>query len=103
MLKQTVIQSSDYVGHGIGRHMHGSQIPNYGKPGLGPKIKAGYVFAVEPMVNKGTHYTKFCQTGGGCHNGQATSALTHDCNYRRGEVLARVPLGHSTAYSVVCN
>jgi methionyl aminopeptidase len=35
----------DYVGHGIGRRMHEDpQIPNYGKPGLGPKIKAGYVF-----------------------------------------------------------
>jgi methionyl aminopeptidase len=49
----------DYVGHGIGRRMHEDpQIPNYGKPGKGPKIKAGYVFAVEPMVNQGTHHTK---------------------------------------------
>ena len=49
----------DYVGHGIGRRMHEDpQIPNYGRPGLGPKIKVGYVFAVEPMVNQGTHFTK---------------------------------------------
>jgi methionyl aminopeptidase len=49
----------DYVGHGIGRRMHEDpQIPNYGRPGLGQKIKAGYVFAVEPMVNLGTHHTK---------------------------------------------
>ncbi len=49
----------DYVGHGIGRRMHEDpQIPNYGKPGLGTKIKSGYVFAVEPMVNLGSHYTK---------------------------------------------
>jgi len=49
----------DYVGHGIGRRMHEDpQIPNYGKPGLGQKIKAGYVFAIEPMVNKGSHHTK---------------------------------------------
>jgi methionyl aminopeptidase len=34
------------------------QIPNYGKPGQGPKIRSGYVFAVEPMINKGTHHTK---------------------------------------------
>ena len=54
----------DYVGHGIGRRMHEDpQIPNYGKPGLGPKIKAGYVFAVEPMVNKGTHFTKVLSDG----------------------------------------
>ena len=49
----------DYVGHGIGRRMHEDpQIPNYGKPGKGPKIKKGYVFAVEPMVNMGSHHTK---------------------------------------------
>ena len=54
----------DYVGHGIGRRMHEDpQIPNYGRPGLGPKIKAGYVFAVEPMVNQGTHFTKVLADG----------------------------------------
>lgn len=54
----------DYVGHGIGRQMHEDpQIPNYGKPGQGPKIKAGYVFAVEPMVNMGTQYTKVLADG----------------------------------------
>lgn len=54
----------DYVGHGIGRRMHEDpQIPNYGRPGLGPKIKNGYVFAVEPMVNLGTHYTKVLADG----------------------------------------
>ncbi len=54
----------DYVGHGIGRHMHEDpQIPNYGKPGQGPKIKAGYVFAVEPMVNMGSQYTKVLSDG----------------------------------------
>ena len=54
----------DYVGHGIGRRMHEDpQIPNYGKPGQGPKIKAGYVFAVEPMVNLGSQYTKVLSDG----------------------------------------
>ena len=54
----------DYVGHGIGRRMHEDpQIPNYGRPGLGQKIKAGYVFAVEPMVNLGTHHTKVLADG----------------------------------------
>lgn len=49
----------DYVGHGIGRQMHEDpQIPNYGQPGKGAKIKNGYVFAVEPMINLGTHLTK---------------------------------------------
>jgi len=49
----------EYVGHGVGRKMHEDpQIPNYGAPGKGAKIKAGYVFAVEPMLNLGTHQTK---------------------------------------------
>jgi len=54
----------DYVGHGIGRRMHEDpQIPNYGKPGQGPKIRVGYVFAVEPMVNLGTFHTKVLSDG----------------------------------------
>jgi methionyl aminopeptidase len=54
----------DYVGHGIGRKMHEDpQIPNYGKPGKGPKIKNGYVFAIEPMVNMGTHLTRTLKDG----------------------------------------
>jgi len=54
----------DYVGHGIGRRMHEDpQIPNYGKRGQGPKIKAGYVFAVEPMINLGTQHTKVLADG----------------------------------------
>ena len=54
----------DYVGHGIGRQMHEDpQIPNYGKPGKGPKIKKGYVFALEPMVNMGSLHTKTLKDG----------------------------------------
>jgi methionyl aminopeptidase len=54
----------EYVGHGIGRRMHEDpQIPNYGKPGKGPKIKKGYVFAIEPMVNMGTLHTKTLKDG----------------------------------------
>lgn len=45
-----------YVGHGIGRMMHEDpQIPNYGPPNEGPKLEAGMVFAVEPMLNEGGH------------------------------------------------
>ena len=44
------------VGHGIGRDMHEDpQIPNFGKAGTGPELQEGMVFAVEPMVNAGTH------------------------------------------------
>ena len=42
------------VGHGIGRSMHEDpQVPNFGKPGEGPELKAGMVLAIEPMVNAG--------------------------------------------------
>lgn len=54
----------EYVGHGIGRKMHEDpQIPNYGTPGKGARIRNGYVFAVEPMVNIGTHHTKVLADG----------------------------------------
>jgi len=46
----------DYVGHGIGRAMHEDpQIPNYGKPGRGPRLEVGMALAIEPMVNMGTY------------------------------------------------
>lgn len=49
----------EYTGHGIGRSMHESpQIANYGRPGTKEKIRAGYCFAIEPMLNVGTHETK---------------------------------------------
>lgn len=45
----------DFVGHGIGRKMHEDpQVPNFGKPGSGPRLKAGMTMALEPMVNLGT-------------------------------------------------
>jgi methionyl aminopeptidase len=49
----------DYTGHGIGRSMHEApQIPNYGRPGTRERIRAGYCFAIEPMLNVGTHETR---------------------------------------------
>ena len=49
----------DYVGHGIGRKMHEApQIPNYGRAGTREKIRAGYCFAIEPMINLGSAETK---------------------------------------------
>jgi methionyl aminopeptidase len=44
----------DFVGHGIGRQLHEEpQVPNYGKPGQGPRLKPGMALAIEPMVNMG--------------------------------------------------
>ncbi len=58
---QTYVESKgcsvvkDFVGHGIGKKMHEDpQIPNFGRPGRGPRLTAGMVFAIEPMVNLGT-------------------------------------------------
>ena len=43
-----------FVGHGIGTALHEEpQVPNYGKPGRGPRLQAGMVLAIEPMVNSG--------------------------------------------------
>ena len=44
----------DFVGHGIGRRMHeGPAIPNYGREGMGRRLRAGMVLAIEPMINAG--------------------------------------------------
>ena len=44
----------ELVGHGIGRKLHESpEVPNYGRRGVGPKLKGGMVIAIEPMINLG--------------------------------------------------
>ncbi|WP_294341400.1 type I methionyl aminopeptidase [uncultured Clostridium sp.] len=49
----------DFVGHGIGRKLHEDpNVPNFGKPGRGPKLTHGMTLAIEPMVNIGSFYTK---------------------------------------------
>jgi methionyl aminopeptidase len=48
----------EFVGHGIGRSLHEDpQLPNFGDPGQGPKLKPGMVLAIEPMVNVGGYAT----------------------------------------------
>ena len=45
----------EFVGHGVGRSLHEDpQVPNFGRPGTGPRLKAGMTIAIEPMVNLGT-------------------------------------------------
>jgi len=54
----------EYVGHAIGTAMHEKpEVPNYGDPGRGPKLRVGDVFAVEPMVNVGTAETRVLADG----------------------------------------
>jgi methionyl aminopeptidase len=49
----------EYVGHGLGRSLHEDpQVPNFGRPGRGPKLVPGLVLAVEPMFNLGTADTE---------------------------------------------
>ena len=46
----------DYVGHGVGQNLHEQpEVPNYGRPGRGPKLKKGMVIAIEPMISMGTY------------------------------------------------
>ena len=54
----------EFVGHGVGRKLHEEpQVPNYGRKGTGPKLKAGMVLAIEPMVNMGTGNVKILSDG----------------------------------------
>lgn len=54
----------DFVGHGIGRSMHEDpQIPNYGLPGRGPRLKTGMTLAIEPMINMGTYEVRTLNDG----------------------------------------
>ncbi|KML08803.1 methionine aminopeptidase [Bacillus safensis] len=49
----------EYVGHGVGQDLHEDpQIPHYGPPNKGPRLKPGMVLAIEPMVNAGSRYVK---------------------------------------------
>lgn len=49
----------DFVGHGIGRVVHEDpEVPNYGRPGRGPKLVEGMALAIEPMVNIGNYKVK---------------------------------------------
>jgi methionyl aminopeptidase len=54
----------EFVGHGVGRTLHEEpQIPNYGPPGKGPKLKAGMTLAIEPMVNMGVSKVQLLSDG----------------------------------------
>jgi len=54
----------DFVGHGIGKELHElPQIPNYVTSGKGVRLEMGMVFALEPMINAGTHRVKILKDG----------------------------------------
>ena len=54
----------DFVGHGIGRELHEDpQVPNFGPPHHGPRLRAGMVLAIEPMINVGAWEVKILDDG----------------------------------------
>lgn len=54
----------DFVGHGIGKKLHESpQVPNFGEPGRGVKLKPGMVLAIEPMINEKSYQVKVLGDG----------------------------------------
>lgn len=78
----------DLVGHGIGTSMHEPpQIPNYGPPGKGPRLKAGMVFAIEPMVNMGTFevYTENDDWTVVTRDGKPSAHFEHDIVVTKGK------------------
>jgi methionyl aminopeptidase len=53
-----------FIGHGIGRKIHEPpEIPHYGPPGLGPLLREGMVFTIEPMLNLGSHQIQISEDG----------------------------------------
>ncbi len=77
----------EFVGHGIGANLHEEpQIPNYGLPDRGPRLKPGMVLAIEPMVNIGERYvrtlednwTVVTEDGSWCAHFEHTVAVTED-------------------------
>lgn len=54
----------DFVGHGVGQQLHEDpQIPNFGSPGMGPRLKPGLVICIEPMFNIGKHEVEVLDDG----------------------------------------
>ncbi|MBF0566321.1 MAG: type I methionyl aminopeptidase [Nitrospirae bacterium] len=54
----------NFVGHGVGKDLHEEpQVPNYGTPNKGPRLRKGMVLAIEPMVNAGRHEVAILDDG----------------------------------------
>ncbi|MBX9743203.1 MAG: type I methionyl aminopeptidase [Chthoniobacterales bacterium] len=54
----------EFVGHGVGRKLHEDpEVPNFGPPGVGPRLKAGMTLAIEPMINLGCSEVKILSDG----------------------------------------
>ena len=88
-----------FVGHGIGRVMHElPQIPNYGRPGRGPRLLPGMVFAIEPMVNVGSEGVRILDDGwtAATIDGELSAHFEHTVLITEGEpeILTQIPDSH---------
>ena len=53
-----------FIGHGVGEHLHEEpEVPNFGKPGRGPRLIRGMTIAIEPMVNAGVYDVRVLKDG----------------------------------------
>lgn len=77
----------DFVGHGVGTHLHEDpEVPNFGRPGYGPRLVPGMVIAIEPMINEkgagvhvlGDEWTIKTNDGGLSAHFEHTIAITKD-------------------------
>ena len=78
----------DFVGHGIGKEMHEDpQIPNFGQPGTGAKLRAGMTLAIEPMLNLGRAAVRVLSDGWTVVTGDGTPSahFEHTVAIRDGE------------------
>jgi len=85
----------DFVGHGIGRALHESpQIPNFGVPGQGARLKEGMTLAIEPMINAGVPGVRILGDGWTAvtEDGRPSAHFEHTVAITRNgpEVLTRV-------------
>jgi methionyl aminopeptidase len=105
---QTYVENAGYsvvkvfVGHGIGRQLHEDpQIPNYGKPDRGVRLREGMVLAIEPMVNVGCEEIDILQDGWTAvtKDGSLSAHFEHSVVVRKGraEVLSR---GKNAVYHI---
>ena len=78
----------ELVGHGIGRRLHEDpQVPNFGRPGTGSRLKAGATLCIEPMINRGTHEVSTAENGWTVRtaDGASSAHYEHMIAVRRGE------------------
>ena len=89
----------DFVGHGIGRSLHEPpQVPNFGPPGRGPRLRVGMVLALEPMVNLGEAGVQVLEDGWTATtvDGKLSSHFEHTIAVTADgpEILTQVPGSH---------